>query len=281
MLPLFCIMALDLLMCLVTRAVLDETTHPEGGEEEEEEEEEEEGEGKTPQASEQKPGEEPSSTATQKEEDEEEKESSPKTKSGADSEGQAFYSKFGQRLIHILFKVTDKLLKFSHLYAVSSSNANLPPFTPQCSDIPLQALHVFLGLSGKQPIPQAKDWRALFGPHIPEGVRERLKHWKAALPIDSTHKQKLFISLPEVKIDVCMLMFLEHHFTAFCGVRTFDPARSLKSCLTSVVTLTSMLLSLKPAGGGGGGGGALCGSVGGGGGGLHVRVYNVCVLIFL
>ena len=278
MLPLFCIMALDLLMCLVTRAVLDETTHPEGGEEEEEEGEGEgEGGSKTPQASEQKPGEGPSSTATQKEKEEEEKEeSSPKTKSGADSEGQAFYSKFGERLIHILFKVTDKLLKFSHLYAVSSSNANLPPFTPQCSDIPLQALHVFLGLSGKQPIPQAKDWRALFGPHIPEGVRERLKHWKAALPIDSTHKQKLFISLPEVKIDVCMLMFLEHHFTAFCGVRTFDPARSLKSCLTSVVTLTSMLLSLKPAGGGGG-------TVQQWGlGGLHVRVcVCVCVLVLL
>lgn len=117
---------------------------------------------------------------------------------------------------------------------------------PQLSEIPQSVLHFLLKLSGKTPF-QTKDSKTLFQAHIPEEVREKLKQWNSALPIDPTLKLKLCTqSVEEMQINECMESFLGLHFTAFAGSRTFDPSRSLKSMISSLLRLLYKVTELNP-----------------------------------
>ena len=230
MLPLMSIIALDFLLTLVIRAILDDTGQEDKEDEEEEEEEEEEKEGA------EKPEEAPSSPKGEEEEEGKDKDK---------SNEEAFFNKFGKNLISLVVKVTQKLLKYSHSYNLSVAAPNLTAPTPQLSEIPSPVLESLLRLSGKNPL-SPKDSKSLFGDHIPEVVKERLKLWNAALLIDATQKQKLCAhSVEDIQIDKCMVAFLDLHFMAFAGTRTFNPSRSLKSTLSSALNLLFNVFGLK------------------------------------
>jgi len=231
MLPLMSIIALDFLLTLVIRAILDDT----GQEDKDKDKDKEEEEG------EEIPGE-ASSSLKEKEDDEVEGKDEEK------SSEEAFFNKFGRNLIPLVVKVTRKLLKYSHSYTlpVAAPNLSTTP-SPQLSEIPSLALESLLRLSGKDPL-SPKESKSLFGSHIPDVVKERVKLWNAALLIDSTQKQKLSAhSVEDIQIDKCMVTFLDLHFMAFAGTRTFNPSRSLKSTLSSALNLLLNLFSLKPS----------------------------------
>ena len=118
MLPLMSIIALDFLLTLVIRAILDDT----GQEDKDKGKEEEEGE--------EIPGEAPSSL---KEKEDNEVEGKDEEKSSEE----AFFNKFGRNLIPLVVKVTRKLLKCSHLYtlSVAAPNVSTTP-SPQLSETP-------------------------------------------------------------------------------------------------------------------------------------------------
>lgn len=229
MLPLMSIIALDFLLTLVIRAILDDT----GQEDKDKDKEEEEGE--------EIPGE---ASSSLKEKEDDEVEGKDEEKSGEE----AFFNKFGRNLIPLVVKVTRKLLKYSHSYTlpVAAPNLSTTP-SPQLSEMPSLALESLLRLSGKDPL-SPKESKSLFGSHIPDVVKERVKLWNAALLIDSTQKQKLSAhSVEDIQIDKCMVTFLDLHFMAFAGTRTFNPSRSLKSTLSSALNLLLNLFSLKPS----------------------------------
>ena len=238
-LPLMCIIALDFLLCLIIRAILDDTG--EEDEEEEEEEKKEEEEEEEEKGKEEVGGGKPDKSSPK----EDEKKTESEDKERSTSLDVAFFDKFGKVLIPLTVKVAQKLLKHSHLYALSVATPNLSPSTPQQNEVPLPALESLLHLSGKDPL-HPKDSKSLFGPHIPEVVKEHLKLWSAALLVDPNHKQKLCAhSVEDIQIDKCMDTFLDLHFMAFAGTRTFNPSRSLKSTLSTVVMLLSNLFDLK------------------------------------
>ena len=204
MLPLMCIIATDFLLCLVTRAVLDETQ--------------------------------------QQHEKEPETKEPPPSSDDHESVREAFFEKHGRILIPALIKTSLKLTKYAHLYALLATNQ---PVT-QLTEIPQIALESLLQLSGKSPL-QSKDSKVLFQAHIPDEIKERIKQWNSALLIDPAHKLKLSSQIDEdTQIDVCMMAFLNLHFTAFVGTRTFDPSRSLKSTISSLITLLHNFFVLKP-----------------------------------
>ena len=237
-LPLMCVIALDFLLCLIIRAILDDTGEDDEEEVEEEgqkkEEEEEEGKEET------EGGKQDKSSPK-----EEEKKTESEGKDKSTSLEVAFFDKFGKNLIPLTVKVAQKLLKHSHMYALSVAAPTVSPSTPQQNEVPLPALESLLCLSGKDPL-HPKDSKSLFGGHIPEVVKENLKLWGAALLVDPNHKQKLCAhSVEDIQIDKCMDTFLALHFMAFAGTRTFNPSRSLKSTLSTVVMLLSNLFDLK------------------------------------
>ena len=221
--PLISIIALDFLICLVTRAVLDETDMTKF-------EEAREGED---------PTNEPDNEKQEKD-----------VKVAADNEqamNEAFFNTYGRHIVPVLMKCIMKLLGFGHTYALSSQSEDQPMFPPQVKGIPQQALETLISLSAKNLV-YPKDTKALFTAHIPNNVHERLKLWNSALPIDVSHKQKLCAhSIEDIQIDSCMVTFLDLHFTAFAGARTFDPARSIKSAISSIMSLLQIILELKPS----------------------------------
>ena len=156
-----------------------------------------------------------------------------------------FFEKYGKRLVPILISTGLKVVRYGHHYALMSVNQSM--VAPHLSEIPHSVLHFLLKLSGKTPF-QTKDSKTLFQAHIPEEVRERLKQWNSALPIDPAHKQKFCSqSVEDMQINVCMESFLGLHFTAFAGSRTFDPSRSLKSVISSLLSLLYSVTELNPA----------------------------------
>ena len=233
MLPLMCIIALDFLVCLLTRAILGEV---ESAQEEAEKKSEE-----APLIKEEATGEKAGDKGKAEEEETAEDDDSD---GGEDSpECEAVFEKFGRRLVPILIKTAQKLLQYCHVYALSDS-ASLDKVSDM-SDPNFQVLEMLLSLSSKNPI-FPKDSKPLFSNLIAEPIRERLKSWSTALPVDPSLKEKLCTqSVDDIKIEEFMLNLLELHFTAFAGTRTFDPARSLKSTLSSIVSLLQHLFELK------------------------------------
>ena len=238
MLPLVCIIGLDLLLCLITRAAIigksgnDVSPSPEmapklnpkcnpecdilllllGNEE---------------------VGEESSGGDTPQSKDE--------AKPDHPSQVEEFDLEFSNQLGPILVKVAQKLLQYAHLYVSCSSNPDVPPYTPVSLDAPREALDVLLSLSGKNLV-VPKD-KVTFTAHLPESVHERLKHWESALVIDPLQKKKLSI-YDNVQVATCIVNFLDSHFSAFGGTRTFDPSRSLKSAITSVLMIIEYMSNL-------------------------------------
>ena len=144
----------------------------------------------------------------------------------------------------VLISTALKVVRYGHHYALGS--VSQPVVAPLLSEIPQSMLHFLLKLSGKTPF-QTKDSKTLFHAHIPEEVQERLKQWNSALPIDPVHKLKFCNqSVEEMQINECMEAFLGLHFTAFAGSRTFDPSRSLKSAISSLLSLLYNVTDLNP-----------------------------------
>lgn len=234
-LPLFCVIALDFLVCLLTRVVVDET------EPDEEEDEEDEVKSKLPVPPPPPPL--PSATPSDKappippvEPEEHAYAISPKE--------EAFYKAYGERLIQILLKTAAKLLGFCRLYAMIG---NQPGYVPPFTDPPQSVLDGIMKLSGRDPL-QAKDKKLLFHAHIPDEVRDRIKMWNMALLIDPAHKEKLCSHDLDSPVSDLMVQFLNLHFCAFTGTRTFDPTRCMKSSLSSLMSLLSTLFEMTPQG---------------------------------
>ena len=239
-LPLFCVVALDFLVCLLTRVVVDETEP-----DEEEEEEEEEVKSKLPSPppppplppvapSNKSPP--PPPTIAMEFEDEPSYAVSPKE--------EAFFAAHGEGLVQILMKTAAKLLTYCRLYAmIGNQQGALSPF----SDPPQPVLDGLMKLAGRDPL-QAKDTKPLFHTHIPDEVRDRLKTWNMALLIDPAHKEKLCNHDLDSPVSDLMVQFLNLHFCAFTGTRTFDPTRCFKSTLSSIMSLLSTLFEMTPQG---------------------------------
>ena len=229
MLPLMCIIALDFLVCLVNRAILGEV-------ESAQEEVEKKGEETPLIKEEEKKGDDDDKTEKESpEHDSDGEEDSP--------ECEAIFEQFGRRLIPILIKTALKLLQYCHVYALSDSTSL--DKVSDTNDPNFQVLDMLLSLSSKNPI-FPKDSKPLFGNLIADPIKERLKSWSAALSIDPSLKEKLCTrNVEDIKIEDLMMSLLELHFTAFAGTRTFDPTRSLKSTLSSIVSLLQSLFDLK------------------------------------
>ena len=235
MLPLMCIIALDFLVCLLTRAILGEVESAHETAEK---------------ASEEAPLIKKETTDEKKEEDEKKPASEKEAVEDDDSDGgedspecEAVFEKFGRRLVPVLIKTASKLLQYCHVYALSDSTS-LDKIS-DTNDPNFQVLEMFLSLSSKNPI-FPKDSKPLFSHLMAEPIKERLKSWSVALPVDPSLKEKLCTrSVDDIKIEEFMLNLLELHFTAFAGSRTFDPARSLKSTLSSIISLLQHLFDLK------------------------------------
>lgn len=233
MLPLMCIIALDFLICLLTRAILGEV---ETAQDEAEKESEE-----APLIKEE--------ATEEKKEDEKKPEKAELTEDESDGEEEdspeceAIFEQFGRRLVPVLIKTAQKLLQYCHVYALSDSTGL--DKVSDTSDPNYQVLEMLLSLSSRNPI-FPKDSKPLFGNLIAEPIKERLKSWSIALPVDPSLKEKLCTrNADDIKIEESMMSLLELHFTAFAGTRTFDPTRSLKSTLSSIVSLLQHLFDLK------------------------------------
>ena len=145
-----------------------------------------------------------------------------------------FELEFCTQLAPLLIKLSQKLLQYAHLYVTSSFSPDVAPYTTTSISAPREALDVLLSLSGKNLI-FPKD-KPLFVAHLPEDMLERLKVWEAALVIDPVQKKRLS-SYDDEQGGSCMVNFLDCHLSAFGGTRTFDPSRSLKSTIISVLIL--------------------------------------------
>ena len=248
MLPLICIIALDFLVCLLTRVVVDET------EPEEEEEEEEDGEVKSKVASPPPPpplppplppvGPGPGPAPSKKTSPPPAKVQAQAAYTSSQNE-EAFYKAHGAGLVSILMKTASKLLSYCRLYAMMIGSQ--PVFLPLYTDIPQPVLDGIMKLAGRDPL-QGKDAKPLFHAHIPDEVRDRLKSWNMALLIDPAHKEKLCSHDLDSPVSDLMMQFLNLHFCAFTGTRTFDPTRCLKSTLSSIMSLLSTLFEMSPLG---------------------------------
>lgn len=231
MLPLMCVIALDFLLSLLTRVVGDET-----------EPSEEEVKSKLtsppppppppplPPIPPPPPSTPPVST-------------SPTTEASS-SKQKEFFKAHGSKLITTLVKTASKLLTYCRLYAMMIGDQ--PVFLPLYTNIPQSVLEGIVQLAGRDPL-QPKDSKPLFHSHIPDEVKDRLKLWNGALLIDPTLKEKVCSHDPEVPVSDLMVQFLNVHFSAFTGTRTFDPARCLKSTLSSIMSLLSTVFEMNPA----------------------------------
>ena len=236
MLPLMCIIALDFVTCLLTRAIL--------GEVESAQEDVEKAGEETPLVKEEKTSEKKDDDKKQETEEETAEEEGEEEDGGGDSpECEVVFEKFGRQLVPVLIKTALKLLQYCHVYALSDSSSC--DKVSDTNDPNFQVLEMFLSLSSKNPI-FPKDSKPMFSDLMAEPIKERLKAWNVALPVDPSLKEKLCTrSADDIKIEAFMLSLLELHFSAFAGSRTFDPARSLKSTLSSIVSLLQHLFDLK------------------------------------
>ncbi len=164
-----------------------------------------------------------------------------KTPKSESSEAFLMESKLSIQLGPLLINLVQKLLHYAHLYVTSSPNEGVGPYTTPCVDGPQEALDVLLSLSGKNLV-SPKD-RPLFTSHLPEGIHERLKMWESALPIDPIQKKRLS-DYVDIQVAVCIVNFLDSHFLAFGGTRTFDPCRSLKSAINSALVIVDYIFSV-------------------------------------
>lgn len=234
MLPLFCVVALDFLICLLTRVVVDET--------EPDEEEEEGTEVKSKLPSPPPPPPLPPVTPSNKTTPPPPIETEDHAYSAKED---AFYRSHGKGLIQILMKTASKLLAYCRLYAMMVGNQ--PVFLPLFTEPPASVLDGIMKLAGRDPL-QTKDTKPLFHAHIPDEVQDRIKTWNMALLIDPAHKEKLCSHDLDSPVSDLMVQFLNLHFCAFTGTRTFDPTRCLKSSLSSLMSLLSTLFEMIPQG---------------------------------
>lgn len=155
-----------------------------------------------------------------------------------------FELQFCTDLCPVLVKVAHKLLQYAHLYVCSSSSDPDAPSSASASaplGAPQQALDVLLCLSGKSLV-SPKD-RPPYNSHLPGVVNERLKMWEAATPIDPVQKKKLSM-FDDIQVAVCMVNFLDLHFSAFSGSQTFHPSRGLKSAISSVLVILEYMANI-------------------------------------
>ena len=153
-----------------------------------------------------------------------------------------FELEFCHHLCPVLIKVAQRLVQYAHLFVCS-------PFplgeesagSPAPLGVPQQALDVLLYLSG-QSLVSPKD-KPPFNSHLPEQVNERLKMWESALVIDPVQKKKLSI-YDDVQVAVCMVNFLDLHFLAFGGMKTYSPTRGLKSAIVSVLMILDYMANI-------------------------------------
>lgn len=143
---------------------------------------------------------------------------------------------FCTELCPILIQMAHKLLQYAHLYVCSSLGEEASPL-----DAPRQALDALLCLSGKS-LMSPKD-KPPYNSHLPECVNERLKVWEAALVIDPLEKKKLSM-YDDIQVAVCMVNFLDLHFSAFSGSLTFSPCRGLKSSISSVLMILEYMTNI-------------------------------------
>ena len=137
---------------------------------------------------------------------------------------------FCSQLEPVVVKVLHRLLHCAHLY-VSPVNCGLAAGTGEQVTIPMQdAVTTFLSLSGRNPI-SPKECVTLSS-QLPMVIHDRLRIWESALPLDSKRKKKLSV-YGDIHLEACLHGFLDCHFSAFSGTRTFDPSRGLKSAVSS------------------------------------------------
>lgn len=229
MLPLLSISSIDLLMCLLQRALQsivdeDEEEAERARKEEKESEEEREREREKKQA-----------------EDEKEKERDGKDAEIDPTSGERIYNKHAGHIVPVLLKVAAKLTDFSHIYICSDIFHQPRLIAEEMEGVVSQLLKISSKLLIHEKIPQS-----LFFKHLPESTHERLKHWNQALLIDREHKQ---ISVPysdNLSLIEELRSFLDLSYTAFAGLKTFDPARLLKSAMFTLTSLLQFFLELCP-----------------------------------
>ena len=241
LLPLFCVIALDFLVCLLTRVVVDET------EPEEDDEDGEDGEEESSSANKTTPTAPPPPPIPSN------KSPPPPPRDGGGEESrqpcivshkeEVFYAAHGESLMRVLLKTTSKLLVYCRLYAmIGNQGGGFSSFT----DLSRAALDGIMKLAGRDQL-QPKDTKPLFHVHIPEEVRDRIKAWNGALLIDPAHKEKLCSHDLDSPVGELIVQFLNLHFYSFTDSRSFGLTRCLKSTLSSLVSLLSTLFEMCPA----------------------------------
>lgn len=160
---------------------------------------------------------------------------------------------FCSRLGLILTRVAEKLLKYAHHYvctmfpataaaaAATAGNTDSDPYLFSGTDADYQVFDVLLSLSGKNLV-SPKD-KIPFNSHLPNGFREALRVWDSALVIDPNQKKKLSF-YEDIQVTSAVMSFLHSHFSAFGGLRTFDPSRSLKGTLNSVLMILEFMANI-------------------------------------
>ena len=269
MLPLVCIIALDLLLSLITRAALIGQWREREREKRERERKERERERKEREREKREREKRKVLCSLTVNDDLSEELTSESSRAKevpeevAERLGQLerFELEFCTDLCPILIQVTHRLLQYAHLFVCSAPSSeggtsSSSPSSSPAGGAPRQALDVLLCLSGKSLV-SPKD-KPPYNSHLPAYMNDRLKLWEAALVIDPAQKKKLSM-YDDVQVAVCMVNFLNLHYSAFSGTQTYSPARSLKSTIGSVLMILEYMASIfhdhgSPAGGGDGGG---------------------------
>ena len=67
--------------------------------------------------------------------------------------------------------------------------------------------------------------------------------WELALVIDPVQKKKLSVD-DDVQVALCVVNFLDLHFLAFGGMKTYSLTRGLKSAVVSVLMILDHMANI-------------------------------------
>ena len=236
MMPLISITTINMLLCLIQRTLQEALEEDEDEEKEEEKEEEEEEE-------------EAMDIEKEKEEDGEAGEKEQNKEAAAEDEveeeeegpGQEFYDRYADKLVPVLLKVASKLVSYGHLYV--------------CRDVQTEqglaedmekVIKKLLSISGIKLITSKTKCKPSFMSHIPNSMHERLKTWNSSILLDQVLLDKLCsYSADKINLFDELWVLLDISFNSFANYRTFEPTRSLKTSISTVMVLLASVLELR------------------------------------
>ena len=230
--PLISITTINMLLCLIQRTLQEALEEDEDEEKEEEEEEAMDIEKEKEEDGEAGEKEQNKEEAEEAEDEVEEEEEGP---------GQEFYDRYADKLVPVLLKVASKLVSYGHLYV--------------CRDVQTEqglaedmekVIKKLLSISGIKLITSKTKCKPSFMSHIPNSMHERLKTWNSSILLDQVLLDKLCsYSADKINLFDELWVLLDISFNSFANYRTFEPTRSLKTSISTVMVLLASVLELR------------------------------------